>query len=166
MTPASREWVQSGFLRVSAKTEVSVAPERIWEILSDPETWETWYGGLDTFERLSNEFGLGSRVRIKEWLFRSQAEIVEWEPGRAIGWTYVSSSFSFMLSKDAERIEIRQGDEPGRYIIEHSGRFSLNWLGWLLAPYALGNIFGFMYFDFRTAVRRLAQLAEHPRDET
>ena len=68
-----------------------------------------------------------------------------------------------MLKQNAERIEIRPADEPGRWIIEHSARFSLNWLGWLLAPYALGHVFAYMYFDQRAAARGLAQLAEGER---
>lgn len=160
MRPTDPAWVTAGLLRASRKREVAASPEQVWSVISDPATWSTWYEGLDTFEPEGDEWGTGARFAMKEWLFRYQGSIVEFEPGRAIGYTFHESSWSWLLSRLAERVEIIPSADPQRCTVVHSGRFSPSLLGWLLASYTLGQTMTFMYFDYSASTKGIATLAE------
>lgn len=161
MKPVDREWVASGILRTSAKREVHAGPHQVWDLLADATRWSEWHESLSMFEVTDgSDLGPNATFRSKEWVFRNEGTITEWEPGQAIGFTLTASTFSPVFAKYGERVEITPGSSDNHCTIVHSGRISPAPFGWLFAGYVLGQALGAMYFDYHGSVRNLARLAE------
>lgn len=125
--------------------------------MSDASRWTEWFTTYDDFETIDDQpLGPGATFRIREWRLKYEGRINEWTPQRTIEMTHTASSFSWMLSGYADRLEIEPTDDGCR--VTFTGRFSLNLLGWLIAPYSLGQTLGLMWSEFRAALKGLERV--------
>ena len=150
-------WATRGWLRASASREIAATPAQVWEIASDAARWTDWFTTYDEFETIDDKtLGIDTRFRIREWRLTYEGVVNEWEPERRIGMTHTTSSFSWMLTSYADQLEIEPTGEG--CTVTFSGRFSLNLLGWLIAPYSLGQTIGLMWAEFHSAVKGLERV--------
>lgn len=61
---------------------------RVWEVLSEVETWSEWTPSISTIQRLeAGPIGVGSRVGIKQPKLRACVmTITTWNPGKGFVW--------------------------------------------------------------------------------
>ena len=64
-------------LSISASRRFDVPAEAVWSAIGDHETWTSWHEDYDEHEALTAQVdGVGARFRTKEWILRSESEIV------------------------------------------------------------------------------------------
>ena len=157
LTPTEPGWAARGLFRSSASRTIAASPTEVWQLVSDATQWTDWFATYDAFETVDGApFGLDARFRIREWRLRYEGHVNEWIPERRIAMTHTESSFSWMLSRYADQLEIEPTDEGCR--VTFSGRFSLNLVGWLVAPYSLGQALGLMWSEFHSALKGLDRI--------
>lgn len=76
-------------MRFAACVEISAAPERVWQVLTDVERWPEWTATMRRIERLdTGPLALGSSVRIEQPRLRPAIWLVtEMTPGTSFSWT-------------------------------------------------------------------------------
>lgn len=68
--------------------DIDAAPDVVWPVLAAVEEWPRWTPTVVAAERLdAREFGLGSRVRIRQPKLPAAVwTVTDWQPGRAFTW--------------------------------------------------------------------------------
>jgi uncharacterized membrane protein len=87
-------------MRFETTVVIAADPGRIWSTWLDVECWPDWTESVDSAQRLDEgEFGVGSRVRLKQPRLRPAVwEVTELEPGRSFVWTTRSGGMSMTAS--------------------------------------------------------------------
>ena len=69
--------------------DIDAPPEKVWAVLEDVERWPEWTASMTKVERLdSGEFGMGSKVRIKQPAFPPAVwEVSRFAAGASFAWT-------------------------------------------------------------------------------
>ncbi len=102
-----RRW-QAGGVQVTETVDVAAAPDQVWRVLADVESWPQWTASMRSVRPLEGgPLAEGSRVAVRqprlpaaEWL------VTELEEGRAFTWTAHSPG---LVSVAEHVIEPRDG---------------------------------------------------------
>jgi uncharacterized membrane protein len=75
-------------MRFETTVAIAAPPDRIWSTWREVERWPEWTASVSSIERLDDgEFGVGSRVRIKQPRMRAAAwEVTDLEPDHSFVW--------------------------------------------------------------------------------
>lgn len=145
-------------LKVTTKRRVDATPEDVWSVLADHSTWTAWQEDYEQHDPLTaRTTGLGARFNTKEWVLRSEVEIVRWEPGRAIGTTVLrASSLRWLIRRYYTELTIEpiDGDHTA-CVVHYRTAFTGTWAFWLLSAYTVGQTLGSIYFDSRASLKNL-----------
>ncbi len=81
-----------GRMEQHVTVEADVAPERVWEVMTDVERWPEWTGTVTSVTRLDEgPLRLDSRARIVQpKLPAAEYVVVEISPGRSFTWVATS----------------------------------------------------------------------------
>jgi carbon monoxide dehydrogenase subunit G len=123
------EWIHTAPIQVSATREIAATADEVFAALADHESWPEWFSSIDRVERLGDlRDGIGShrRVHINKRVTVAE-EFVVWEPGKAWGFTIVSSSIGGLRSMnelvtiqeigpDRVRVTYKMGIAPKPYL--------------------------------------------------
>jgi uncharacterized membrane protein len=145
-------------MRVSANTVIAAPPERVWDVICDPQRVLSFYSGVTRWEVEGDlERGLGARYRV---LFRIGAaeiggliEMVEWDEPCEIAWTSVLGVDQRgrwrlrPMPGGRTRVELRM-----QYGVAGSGLF-----GWLAERVSGPTLSGHL----RRTLQALKRLVEH-----
>lgn len=76
-------------MRFEKSVEIQAPQQRVWEVLSDIDSWPELVGTVEAAEVISpTPLGLGSRVRLRQpKLPEGEWEITAWEPPVFFEWT-------------------------------------------------------------------------------
>ena len=76
-------------MKVETKVEIEARPERVWEVMTDVESWPQWTASVERAERLDDgPLQVGSRARLKQPKFPPVVWVVtELDPGMSFSWT-------------------------------------------------------------------------------
>ncbi|MEA2406437.1 MAG: hypothetical protein QOE69_556 [Thermoleophilaceae bacterium] len=81
-------------MRVERDILVDASPEEIWELVSDPGNYESFWHGITRLERRNDEKGLGARYTIRMRIGSADIggliEIVECDEGADLAWTSIT----------------------------------------------------------------------------
>src|ERR1700733_11558198 len=114
-------------MNLQISTDIRAESKSVWATLMDVERWPEWTRSVDRVERLDDgEFGIGSRVRIRQpripvaiW------KVTEFEAGRSFTW--VSEAFG-IRSVASHLLEPRgEGTVSLTLTLAQTG-----WLAWLV----------------------------------
>jgi uncharacterized membrane protein len=144
-------------MRVSASVVIATAPERVWDVISDPEQALSFMSGVTRWEVASEEpTGLGARYRILLRVGSAEIggliEVVEWNSPWDLAWTSVTGidqrgRWRLREARDGEtRVELRLA-----YGVAGSGLS-----GWVAERIAAPTVTGHL----RRTVRRLKRMVE------
>jgi uncharacterized membrane protein len=75
-------------MRFETTVAIAATPDRIWSTWRDIERWPEWTASVSSVERLDGgDFGIGSRVRIKQPRMRAAVwEVTDFEPDQSFVW--------------------------------------------------------------------------------
>jgi uncharacterized membrane protein len=149
-------------MRVGASVTVSAPPERVWQVISDPERMLEFMSGITRWDVVSDApSGLGARYRMLFAIGSAQVggliEIVEWIPERDLAWTSVTGldqrgRWRLRNAGDGRtKVELRLA-----YGVAGSGL-----TGWLAEHVAAPSVTGHL----RRSLRQLKQLVERERTQ-
>ncbi len=150
-------------LRVSTRHQVDHAPAAVWDVISDHATWTEWHEDYEEHEAVGEQItGIGARFNTKEWLLRSELEIVRWEPGAVIGMTILRSNrLRWLLRSYYSEVAIEPVDgDPSSSSVRYSVGFTGTWAFWLLSAYTIGYSLSSIYYDARSSLRKLDRYLE------
>jgi uncharacterized membrane protein len=144
-------------MRVSASVVIATAPERVWDVISDPEQALSFMSGVTRWEVASEEpTGLGARYRILLRVGSAEIggliEVVEWNSPWDLAWTSVTGidqrgRWRLREAGDGQtRVELRLA-----YGVAGSGLS-----GWVAERIAAPTVTGHL----RRTVRRLKRMVE------
>ncbi|HVE46847.1 MAG TPA: SRPBCC family protein [Acidimicrobiales bacterium] len=76
-------------MQVDTEVEIEAGPERVWEVMTDVESWPQWTASVERAERLDDgPLQVGSRARLKQPKFPPVVWAVsELDPGKSFSWT-------------------------------------------------------------------------------
>jgi hypothetical protein len=147
-----RRWSRSRSERIIAAPAAA-----IWEVVSDHAERTSWYPACDSFEPLDAQTsGVGATFAEKEWLWTSTSEIAVWDEHERIGWNTTTLNFPGLLSGLYTELHIDDRGESS--LVSLTAGFSFGLLGWLLVAYTYPQMFGTLFVDHRSALRRLEQI--------
>lgn len=111
--------------------EIAAPPERVWEVLTDVESWPEWTSTVTSVRRLDEgPLRVGSRAKINQpRIPETEYVVTEVEPGRSFTWVATGPGVRTTARHDAEPL-------PG---IGTRVRLSVSQSGWL------GSIMGRFY---------------------
>lgn len=91
-------------MRFETTTDIAADADRVWKTWLEFERWPDWTTSVDDAERLDDgEFGVGSRVRIKQPKMRAaEWEVAEAESGRSFDWRTQSGGMSMVAGHAIE----------------------------------------------------------------
>lgn len=111
--------------------EIAAPPERVWEVLTDVESWPEWTSTVTSVRRLDEgPLRVGSRAKINQpRIPETEYVVTEVEPGRSFTWVATGPGVRTTARHDAEPL-------PG---IGTRVRLTVSQSGWL------GSIMGRFY---------------------
>ncbi|MEM7273274.1 MAG: SRPBCC family protein [Actinomycetota bacterium] len=146
-------------LKVDAARRVEAPAAAVWAVLADHSTWTDWHEDYDEHEALTDPaHGLGARFRTKEWVLRSESEIVRWEPEVALGLMIVRGGWLRRLVRAYYSELVIEPEGPSACTVRYRSGFRGTWLFWLLSAYSVGQALGGIYFDSRASLRKLERV--------
>ena len=76
-------------MQVETKVEIEAQPERVWEVMTDVESWPQWTASVERAERLDDgPLRVGSRARLKQPKFPPVVwTVTELDSGTSFSWT-------------------------------------------------------------------------------
>jgi uncharacterized protein YndB with AHSA1/START domain len=76
-------------MQVETEVEIEARPERVWEVMTDVESWPQWTASVERAERLDGgPLQVGSRARLKQPKFPPVVwAVTELDPGKSFSWT-------------------------------------------------------------------------------
>ena len=153
-----RRWSQ-----VSVSRTIAVQQEAVWAAIADHKRWLTWYRPLKGFRLLEgDELAIGALVWEHEGPWKTTAEVLEWEEGRTVGLAMRTLNLRGLLSSYYRRIELQAvaTDQEPRTEVTITGGFAFGPLGWVLFAYTYPQMLATMYFEYRSALKGLAEAVE------
>ncbi len=136
----------------------------MWATISDHATWTAWHEDHDRHEALTDQrTGVGAQFATKEWLLRSESEIVRWEPGAVLGWTIRrATGLRWLLRSYYSELTVEPvGDDGSTCLVHYRVAFTGTWVFWALSAYTVGQTLGSVYLDARASLKKLDH---HVRD--
>ncbi|GAA1969602.1 SRPBCC family protein [Kitasatospora viridis] len=76
-------------MRHRVEVEMAAAPEAVWAVLTDVQSWHRWTPSIELIRRQEPQepFGLGSRALVKQPRMRRAVwEVSAFEAGRSFDW--------------------------------------------------------------------------------
>ena len=103
--------------------DIAADPDRIWSTWIDVERWPEWTESMESVRRLDDgEFGVGSRVRVKQPKLRAAVwEVTEAEPARSFVWVARTAGMTMVASHE---VEPAAGGVTARLTFEMTGPLS------------------------------------------
>ena len=90
----------------SVTVEIDAAPERVWDVMTDVETWPEWADTVTSVTRLDEgPLGLDSKARIEQpKLPPTEYTVTEFSPGRSFTWVATSPGVRVTARHDVEAL--------------------------------------------------------------
>jgi uncharacterized membrane protein len=90
----------------SVTVKIDAAPERVWDVMTDVETWPEWTDTVTSVTRLDEgPLGLDSRARIEQpKLPSTEYTVTEFSPGRSFTWVAKSPGVRVTARHDVETL--------------------------------------------------------------
>ena len=141
---------------VSRRVDADVAT--VWAVFENPD-WLRWYKPLSDFAVVGGgDVVAGSVLREREWLWKAESVVSEWEEQRVLGLAMRAFNVPGLLSVYHRRFELTPaGDHTD---VTMTGAFSFGPLGWAFLPYTYPQMMVAMYAEYRSALAGLAELVE------
>ena len=80
-------------IQVSVARDIAAAPDEVFAVLADHETWPSWFAGINTVEVIGKAEGIGAERRVEvPQMGAVEEEFNAWEPGELFGFTVVAMS--------------------------------------------------------------------------
>ena len=108
----------------STTVDIAAPPARVWEVLSEVESWSEWTPTVTSVRRLDEgPLRLGSRARISQpRIPEAEYVVTNLEPGRSFTWVATGPGVRTTARHDAE--PLAAGGTRVRLSVSQSG-----WLG-------------------------------------
>jgi hypothetical protein len=114
----------------SVTVDIEATPERVWEVLSDVESWSEWTETVTWVRRLDEgPLRSGSRARILQpKLPETEYVVTELEPGRSFTWVATGPGVTTTARHEVEGLpggssRVRLAVEQGGWLGSVMGRF-------------------------------------------
>ncbi len=151
--------------RLSVSRTVAAHREDVWAEIADHERWLTWYRPLQEIRLVEGtELAIGTVVWEHEGPWKTTSEVLELEEGRAVGLAMRTLNLRGLLSSYYRRIEVKAGSTGDASTeVTITGGFGFGPLGWVLVAYTYPQMIAAMYFEYRSALKGLAETVEAAR---
>lgn len=159
MEPSDAGLLDNKWMRVGVARTVPAAPDVVWAKVGDESTWLSWYKPLSAFDPIGEPTtGIGATFQEQEWLWKTESRVVTKDAGRKIGLSTHSINMPGLLTSYYRSISVDPGENGSSTLVAISGAFRFGPLGWLLFPYTYPQMNAAMYFEYRSALKGLAEL--------
>ncbi|GAA1173542.1 hypothetical protein GCM10009584_13320 [Ornithinimicrobium humiphilum] len=117
----------------SISVEIAAPSERVWDVLSDVESWLAWTPTVTSVERLEEgPLQVGSRARVSQpRIPTTEYAVTELEPGRSFTWVATGPGVHTTARHDLE--PLADGGTRVRLSVAQEG-----WLGSLMGRFYRG----------------------------
>jgi uncharacterized protein YndB with AHSA1/START domain len=117
----------------SITVDIAAPPERVWQVLSDVESWPEWTPTVTSVHRLDDgPLRPGSRARIRQpRIPQTEYVVTELEPGRSFTWVATGPGVLTTARHEAEPLPA--GETRVRLSVTQSG-----WLGSFMGRFYRG----------------------------
>ncbi len=126
LTTQPPEWIHTAPVQVSASREIAATADEVFTALADHESWPEWFHTIQKVERYGDlHEGIGSNRRVHiNTRVAVDEEFIVWEPGKAWGFTILSTTIGGLKSMnelvtiqeigpDRVRVTYKMGIAPG-----------------------------------------------------
>lgn len=117
----------------SIAVDIAAAPARVWEVLSDVESWSQWTPTVASVRRLDEgPLRVGSRAKISQpRIPETEYLVTELDPGRSFTW--VATGPGVLTTARHEVEPLHEGASRVRLSVSQSG-----WLGSVMGRFYRG----------------------------
>lgn len=117
----------------SITVDIAAVPARVWEVLSDVESWSQWTATVTSLRRLDEgPLRAGSRAKISQpRLPETDYRVTELDPGRSFTW--VATGPGVLTTARHEVEPLPEGASRVRLSVSQSG-----WLGSVMGRFYRG----------------------------
>lgn len=144
--------------RVTQTRTIAADAPTVWAALEHPD-WLRWYAPLSDFAVVGGGGVVaGSVLREREWLWKTESVVEVWVEQRTMELSTRAFNVRGLLRSYRRRIELEPTDDGT--VVRLTGGFAFGPLGWLFLPWTLPQMTSTLWFEYRSALRGLADLVE------